>query len=67
MAEIYHCGDLAISSGCVHGKHHLGWIAHATNGKVDKFNEEQNLSDEEKQQIEKFVELAHNAKRNVFR
>lgn len=66
MAKYYYKHGMGFSEGCVCWKKYLGWVAHAKDGKVDKFNEEHNLSDEDKKQIEDFVALADKAPRDTF-
>ena len=66
MAKFYYRGGMGVSDGCVCWRRYSGWVAHATEGKVDKFNEEHNLSDEDKKRIEDFVAQAHKAPRDMY-
>jgi len=66
MAKFYYRCGMGVSDGCVCWRKYPGWIAHAADGKVVRFNEELKLSDEEKKQINDFVDHAHKAPRDMY-
>ena len=57
MANVFSKGGLVISAGAVHGDltGEYRWLATAEGGKVVKFNDELNLSGEQKETISAFV------------